>query len=134
MPYPDPDHMLSPLARARGHGSAHSGTHHWWLVKATALVLIPLTLWFFFSVLCLVGGQADYAVALSWVQKPYNALLMILFLGALFYHAALAGQEIIIDYVPSTKIRIPLAFLYRVFCYASGILGIFSVLYITFKL
>lgn len=134
MPYPDPKHIISPLARARGTGSAKSGTHHWWLVKATALVLIPLTLWFFFSMICLVGGGADHATALAWVQKPYNSLLLIFFLFANFYHAALAGQEIIIDYVPNHKIQIPVSFLYRLFCYAFGVLSIFAVLYITFKL
>lgn len=134
MPYPDPKHMTSPLARARGVGSAKSGTHHWWMVKASAVILIPLTLWFFFSMICLVGQAADYTTALSWVQKPYNALLLIFFLGMNFYHAAITGQEIILDYVPNHKIQIPAAFLYRTFCYGFGILSVFAVLYITFKL
>lgn len=134
MPYPDPKHIKTPLARARGLGSAKSGVHHWWLVKATAVVLIPLTLWFFFSVLCLIAQGADYAAALAWVQKPYNALLLSIFLGMNFYHAALGGQEVIIDYIPSHKIQIPVGFLYRAICYSFGILSVFSVLYITFKL
>lgn len=134
MPYPDPKHIKTPLARARGLGSAKSGVHHWRLVKATAVVLIPLTLWFFFSVLCLIAQGADYAAALEWVQKPYNALLLSIFLGMNFYHAALGGQEVIIDYIPSHKIQIPVGFLYRAICYSFGILSVFSVLYITFKL
>lgn len=135
MPYPDPNHIKSPLARARGTGSAHSGVHHWWLVKATALVLIPLTLWFFCAVVCMIAqGTADYATVLAWVQKPYNAFLLSIFLGMNFYHAALGGQEIIVDYVPNHKIQIPVAFLYRTICYGFGILSVFSVLYITFKL
>jgi succinate dehydrogenase / fumarate reductase membrane anchor subunit len=134
MPYPDPNHLKSPLAQARGLGSAKSGTHHWWLVRATAIVLIPLTLWFFIEVLRIVALGGDYATALEWVKKPYHALPLVIFLGVNFYHSGLAGQEIIVDYIPSHKIQIPTLFLYKVFCYGLGILSVFSVLYITFKL
>lgn len=134
MPYPDPKHMQSDLARARGLGSAKTGTHHWWLVKVTAVMLIPLTLWFLCAVLKMVAVGGGYQAALDWIHKPYNALPLVIFLGANFYHAGLAGQEIIVDYVPNHKIQIPATMLYRFVCYGLGILSVFSVLYITFKL
>lgn len=134
MPYPDPKHMKSDLARARGLGSAQTGTHHWWLVKVSAIVLIPLTLWFFFSLMHILSINEGYETALLWVKKPYNSLLLSAFLAMNFYHAGLAGQEIIIDYVPNHKVQIPAALAYRVFCYGLGFLSVFSVLYITFKL
>ena len=133
MPYPDPNHLKTPLARARGLGSAQSGTHHWWLVKGTAIILIPLTLWFLCQLLQLVAAGADYRMALDWIRKPYHSLPLVILLGVNFYHAGLAGQEIIIDYVPNHKIQIPAALLYRYICYGLGILSVFSVLYITFR-
>ena len=134
MPYPDPKHLKSDLKRARGIGSGKTGTHHWWLVRATSIVLIPLTLWFFIAVLQIIATGGDYATALAWVQKPYHALPLVLFLGVNFYHAGLAGQEVLVDYIPSHKIQIPAALIYRMVCYGLGILSVFSVLYITFKL
>ena len=34
----------SPIARVRGLGAAHDGTHHWWAQRLTAVALVPLTL------------------------------------------------------------------------------------------
>jgi succinate dehydrogenase / fumarate reductase membrane anchor subunit len=134
MPYPDPNKIQTPIARAKGDGSAHSGAHHWLLVKITAVALIPLTLWFFFSLLCLIAKGATYDMSLAWVKLPYNAFLLAVFLAVNFYHAGIAGQEIIVDYVPKAKFQIPAVTLYKFFCYGVAMLSVFSVLYITFKL
>lgn len=134
MPYPDPSKIQTPLARVRGKGSAKSGVHHWWMVKVTSVALVPLCLWFFFGVLCIVYQGGTYAVTVDWLQKPYNAFLMCLFLGVNFYHAALGGQEVIIDYVHKHKIQLPAVMLYHMICFGTGLLGIFTTLYIAFKL
>lgn len=134
MPYPKENDIRTNLGRVRGLGSAKEGTHHWMMVKVSAIALIPLTLWFFFSMMCMIGSDASFEAALAWVQKPYNSLLMVIFLGMNFYHAAISGQEIIVDYVPNHKIQIPALLLYKGLCYGFGILSVFSVLYITFKL
>ena len=39
------DHRTA-LARVRGLGSAKEGVHHWWVQRVTALLLIPLVVWF----------------------------------------------------------------------------------------
>lgn len=134
MPYPDPNKIQTSLGRARGHGSSKSGTHHWWLVKVTSVALIPLTLWFFYAALHLVAQGGDYGSTLLWIQKPYNAFLLCLFLGTNFYHTSLGGQEVIVDYVHNHKVQIPALLAFKLFCFTLGALSIFSVLYITFKL
>jgi len=134
MPYPDPDKIQTSMARAKGTGPSHGGTHHWFLVKITAVVLIPLTLWFFFNLLCLIAEGATYSRSLEWIQKPYNAFLLATLLAASFYHAGISGQEIIVDYVHKHKFQIPAVMLYKFFCYGVGLLSVFSVLYIVFKL
>ena len=86
-----------PIKTARGLGSAHSGVHHWWVQRVTAAALVVLGIWFVILVLSLLG--ADYATARATLAQPWNALLMIAFLLAMFWHASLGLQVVIEDYV-----------------------------------
>ena len=58
--------MRTPLAQVRGTGSAKSGVHHWWAQRLSALLLIPLCLWFVASMISV--ATADYGTAVSWVR------------------------------------------------------------------
>ncbi len=128
------DHIETPLHHVKASGSAHSGTHHWWLMKLSSLALIPLALWFFFSLMCMIARPMEYAAVLAWVQKPHNALLLSILFATNFYHAALGGQEVIIDYVHKPAAQRCLLTLYNLFCLAAALVGIAAVLYIFFKL
>ena len=90
------DHR-SDLARARGLGSAKEGVQHWWLQRLTALALIPLSLWFVASVVCMAG--ATRAELIDWLSSPFSAGLLLLCLLATFWHAILGLQVVIEDYV-----------------------------------
>jgi len=96
---PAPDNR-SPFARATGLGSAKTGVEHWWAQRASAIVLVPLTLWFIAMLMVHVGS--DYATATAWLRTLPAATLMILLLAMLFYHAALGLQVVIEDYVHSS--------------------------------
>ncbi len=134
MPYPKPGEIKTDLGRARGMGSAKSGTHHWWLMKVTALALIPLTLWFLQSfIFDVAAAGGDFNTALEWIKKPYHSFPLAILLVVNFYHAELGGQEIILDYVHG-KAQIPTLILYKFFCYGLAALSVYSVLYITFKM
>ncbi len=87
----------SPLGTARGLGSAKAGTEHWMVQRLTAIALLPLTLWFVWSLLCMAG--ADYATFTAWLANPLIAVLMSAFSLMLFYHAALGLQVVVEDYV-----------------------------------
>ena len=63
--------LQSPIGRARGLGSAKQGLHHWWMQRITAVLLVPLTLWFVFSVASLIGG--GYEATVAWVS--YSVLV-----------------------------------------------------------
>jgi succinate dehydrogenase / fumarate reductase membrane anchor subunit len=89
--------LRTPLGRARGLGSAKEGLNHWWAQRFTAVILVPLLLWFAISVVGLVG--AGYDTAAAWVARPLNAVLLLVMLGALFHHAQLGLQVVIEDYV-----------------------------------
>lgn len=89
--------LASPLSRVRGLGSAKSGTHHWWHQRLTAMALLPLGLWFIYSILGV--DIADHAAVSQWLRQPPTVVLMILLLVSLFHHAQLGIQVVIEDYV-----------------------------------
>ena len=89
--------IRTPLAHARGLGTAKDGTHHWWMQRVTSIALVPLVLWFAFSMLRY--SRAEYEVFQHWLSHPINAGLMVTFLFAVFYHAKLGMQVIYEDYV-----------------------------------
>ena len=93
----------NPLARARGLGSAHSGVHHWMAQKIKALANIPLTLWAVWSVVTLAATGASYDTVWAFFRQPSHAVLMILFLLSVLYHAKLGLQVVIEDYVHCEK-------------------------------
>jgi succinate dehydrogenase / fumarate reductase membrane anchor subunit len=89
--------MRSQLGRARGLGAAKSGFHHWWAQRVTAIALLPLSLYFVASVMILSG--ADRAAMTGYIGQPWNAVLFLALIGALFYHLALGLQTVIEDYI-----------------------------------
>ena len=113
--------LRSPLSRAKGLGSAKSGVHHFWMQRVSAVALVPLSLWFVFSVARLAGG--DYAAVEHWV-----AVVLILFLGATLYHSLLGVQTIVEDYVGHEGARIAVLLLSKFVHLAVAAATIFAVL------
>ncbi|HZT18515.1 MAG TPA: succinate dehydrogenase, hydrophobic membrane anchor protein [Dongiaceae bacterium] len=85
------------LARVRHLGSAKEGVSHWWVQRVTALLLIPLAIWFVAALLAHTGS--DRAAVAAWLGRPVTYGLMLVLLGAVFWHAALGLQVVIEDYV-----------------------------------
>ncbi|HTC09599.1 MAG TPA: succinate dehydrogenase, hydrophobic membrane anchor protein [Acetobacteraceae bacterium] len=96
--------MRSQLGQVRGLGSAKSGAAHWWAQRLTAVALVPLTLWFVWSALHLVGASHD--AMLAWIGGPIPVVLLIALVLATFYHLALGMQIVIEDYVSSELPRL----------------------------
>ncbi len=96
--------MRSGLGRARGLGSARSGSRHWWAQRLTALALLPLSLWFVLSAFALEG--ADRAAVGAWAGHPINATLLLLLVVMTFRHLVLGLQVVIEDYVHAEGARL----------------------------
>ena len=58
--------MSTPLARARGLGSAKSGLHHWWHQRVSAVAMVGLVSWMVVLLFSLV--KADYQTALNMLS------------------------------------------------------------------
>ena len=96
--------LASPLARARGLGSAKEGVAHWWAQRITAVALVPLTLWFVYSAVMLTGANQAYVY--NWLHRPASAILMSLLIIATFYHVALGVQVVIEDYIHREGVKL----------------------------
>ena len=87
----------SQLGRARGVGAGHSGVEHWRVERITSIALVPLTLWFIYAMLHLVGAPQP-AVA-AWAGNPINATLLLVLIAITFHHMHLGLQVVFEDYV-----------------------------------
>ncbi len=123
---PQIDMLRSPLARARGLGSARTGSHHWWAQRLTALALVPLTLWFIFSVIRLAG--ASHQVVIDWLSSPFTLGLMLALIVATFHHLQLGLQVVIEDYVHDERLKIGAVLAVKALCVLLALVCIVSVL------
>jgi len=95
--------IRTPAGQVRGLGSARSGTQHYIRQRVSALALVVLVPWFVISgLLAMKGG---YTSASAWLSHPFNAVMVILTLGAAFYHMRLGMQTVIEDYLAKTSTR-----------------------------
>jgi succinate dehydrogenase / fumarate reductase membrane anchor subunit len=120
--------MRSSLGRARGLGAANEGVGHWWSQRVTAIALVPLSIWFVFAAISLIG--ADLATFQAWIAVFGNALLMVLLVLVLFYHAHLGMQVVIEDYVSgeAAKVTVLLVVKFALFIMATScVLAVFLV-------
>jgi succinate dehydrogenase / fumarate reductase membrane anchor subunit len=118
--------LRTPLARARGLGSAKDGTHHWWVQRLTAVALVPLTIWFAASLVMLSGATYDQVG--DWMERPLVMTFLILFVAVGMHHAQLGLQVVIEDYVHSEGLRIASVMLVKFIAVLAGLGGIIAVL------
>jgi succinate dehydrogenase / fumarate reductase membrane anchor subunit len=85
-------------------GAARAGSHHWWAQRLTALALVPLSLWFIFSVIHLSGGS--HQVVIDWLASPVTMGLMLALIVATFHHLQLGVQVVIEDYVHEERAKL----------------------------
>jgi succinate dehydrogenase / fumarate reductase membrane anchor subunit len=120
--------LRSDLSRARGLGSAKTGVEHFWVQRVTAIALVPLALWFVFSLAML--RVHDYAHVRFWVHAPSVAVGLVLFIAAALWHSMLGVQVVIEDYVGEG--RIALLVLSKFLHATIAIAAIFAVLRVAF--
>ena len=122
--------LRSPLGRVLGLGSAREGTGHWWAQRVSAVALIPLTLWFMFSLLALPA--LDYATVKLWLSYPLSGFLAVLLVAVLSYHSYLGTAEVVEDYVRAAGSKIFSLVLLRFSYVLAGGASIFAILRVAF--
>ena len=120
--------IQTPLARVRHLGSAREGSDHWWWQRLTAILLVPLTLWFVASIWWIVVSGASYEAFQDWLSGPVAAIFMLLFVGALFYHLKLGLQAVIEDYVHYKPFKWTLIIAINLGCLIGAVAALYSTL------
>ena len=118
--------LRHPLARVKGLGASGEGSHHWWAQRISALALVPLSLWFVFSVIGHIGDS--HSEAMAWISTPGVAVMLVLFVGFMLYHAQLGVQVVVEDYVHSKPVKVALLLCVKGLALLAGLSGIFAIL------
>ncbi|MDP7143011.1 MAG: succinate dehydrogenase, hydrophobic membrane anchor protein [Alphaproteobacteria bacterium] len=123
--------LKAPLARAKGLGSAKEGSEHWFMQRVTAISNLILMAWLIWSVIHHVVG-ASHADFTAWLAAPVNAILMILAVISVFYHAALGTQVITEDYVHHEGLKMIKLIGIKLFFFGAAVACIFSIMKVAF--
>ncbi|MEM1081971.1 MAG: succinate dehydrogenase, hydrophobic membrane anchor protein [Pseudomonadota bacterium] len=116
----------NPLQRAHHTGAAGEGIEHWWSQRFTAILLFPLVIWLVWAFIAL--STADYTTASTWLSKPWNAGMAILFVATAFYHGRLGIQVVIEDYVHHRVAEVGLQVLVTVGALVGGLTAVLAIL------
>jgi succinate dehydrogenase / fumarate reductase membrane anchor subunit len=122
--------IRTPIGRVRGHGSARSGTGHFWHQRVTALANVPLTIAFVVIIISLLGSS--HARVTQILGSPLVAILMFLFIGSATYHMKLGMQVIIEDYVHDEKLKVAAIIANTFFAIAVAAVTVFAILKLSF--
>lgn len=122
--------LREPLARAKGHGSAKEGTHHFIMQRLTSVALLALIPWFLISLMNHI--EDDYVALVAWIKEPITSITSILFIVTLFYHLWLGLQVVVEDYVHTGTRRYPTLIIIKFACFIAAFTGIFALLKIAF--
>ncbi len=96
--------MRSQLGRARGLGASKTGVHHWWAQRLSAVALLPLSLYFVLSVIIL--DHATRTQVAAFLGEPWNTVLYLCLIAAMFYHLLLGLQVVVEDYVHQEGLKL----------------------------
>ncbi len=110
----------------RPHGSGD-----WLLQRLSALLLLPLGLWFSYSLVTRVdlsrGGW------LAFVAAPWHAGALIVFLLAVLLHSELGVQVVIEDYVARGPRERTLRVASQIVHFVAAVIGAFAILHIAMR-
>ena len=78
-------------------------TRKWILHRVSAIVLAPLYVWLFFSIISL--SNKNYSETISFFGDPLFKILTIMLFFIAFFHARISLSEIFEDYIHNQKIK-----------------------------
>ena len=78
-------------------------TRKWILHRISAVILAPLYVWFYFSLILL--STKNYSEAIYFFKNPLFVILTILVFFVGFFHAKISLSEIFEDYIQNQKIK-----------------------------
>jgi succinate dehydrogenase / fumarate reductase, membrane anchor subunit len=122
----------TPLKKARGLGSAKSGTDHFWQQRLTAIANVPLVLFLIWFVISHLSATRPQIIAA--LKNPFVSMGILLALVSITWHMRLGLQVVIEDYVHSEGRKLAALTLNTFFVFALTALGAYSILKMGFGL
>ncbi len=113
------------IGRVRGLGAAHSGSHHWLIIRYTAIGSLLLTIWFAVSLVML--PNFSYTSVREWIARPVPATALALFVLVNIWHARLGIQVVIEDYVHEDANKFASMTALNLVTFAAAAFGLFCV-------
>ena len=124
--------MQTPLAHTQNVArQKKSGVFHWWSQRLSAMLLVPLMVWFIFSALGLVG--VDHSVFVIWLSAPFNTLLMALMVITLFYHSHQGMKVIVEDYIQNVAAKLISLIMLKIFAFSGIIFSLIAIFLVVFR-
>ena len=78
-------------------------TRKWIYHRISAIILVPLYVWLFFSIISL--STNNYSEAIHFFTNPLFKILTIIVFFVGFFHARISLSEIFEDYINDKKIK-----------------------------
>jgi succinate dehydrogenase / fumarate reductase, membrane anchor subunit len=122
----------TPLKKARGLGSAKSGTEHFWQQRLTAIANVPLVIFLIWFIISHLSATRPEIVAA--LKNPFVSMGILLALISITWHMRLGLQVVIEDYVHSEGRKLLALTLNTFFVLALTAIGAFSILKMGFGL
>jgi succinate dehydrogenase / fumarate reductase membrane anchor subunit len=122
--------IRTPIAQARGLGSAEAGARNWWHERLTSISTLLLFVWLIVSLLRL--PDLDHRSVVEWLATPMAAIPMLLLIGSTFWHLKLGLQVVIEDYVHEEGSKFFSILLLNFGAIVGAAIAIFAVLKIAF--
>ena len=95
---------MSGISNSEGENKKpNSGLSHWWYQKISALLMLPITLWFIFILPSFISF--GYKSKLEWISSFPNNLLLTIFFVISSYHIKLGLTVVIEDYIHNNRIK-----------------------------
>ena len=78
-------------------------TRKWMLHRVSAIIVAPLFVWYYFSLISL--SEKNYQGAIYFFENPLFKILIIALFFIGFFHAKISLNEIFEDYIHDQKIK-----------------------------
>ena len=110
---------------------ASKATNHFVMQRLTAMLQVPLVIWL--TVSALGHARDDHAAFMGWIASPLPAILLIVFMLSVAYHARLGLGEVADDYVHKDGANRASQGLIQAYTALLAVIAIASVIIITLR-